>query len=177
MSMRERLLLLLRTSWLDGWRRADYYRRKRLLMFQGEHCYFANRDFGTEPYLVSVGKNVYIAAHVKFVTHDISVKMLMNRSPNLQLENIKPINIGDNVFVGLGSIIMPGANISSDIIIGAGSVVVGSLEPGYVYAGSPARKIRKLEDHISQLSKNEYLWRNYRVGQDKKEFLVQYFSK
>ena len=53
-----RLWLLARTLILDGWKWAAFYRRKGLLMSQGSGCYFANRDFGTEPYLISVGDNV-----------------------------------------------------------------------------------------------------------------------
>ncbi|MFP1860369.1 gamma carbonic anhydrase family protein [Lonsdalea quercina] len=54
--------------------------------------------------------------------------------------------IGNRVLVGMGSIILDRAVIEDDVMIGAGSLVVPGkrLESGYLYMGSPARKIRLL---------------------------------
>jgi|GEM_PF-5185192 len=171
-----RLLFLARTSLMDGWKRAAFYKKRAILGAQGQHCYFANRDFGTEPFLVAVGDNVYIAAQVKFITHDISVKMLMNYDPSLDIENIRPIRIGSNVFLGLGTLVCPGAAIGSDVIVGAGSVVVGKLEGGYVYAGSPAKKIRRFEEHVERLRRQPNIWNEKSPGESKEAFLKRFFQ-
>ncbi len=59
--------------------------------------------------------------------------------------------IGDRVLVGMGSIVLDLAVIESDVVLGAGSLVPPRmrLESGYLYLGSPAKKIRALraEDH------------------------------
>ena len=60
------------------------------------------------------------------------------------------ICIDDNVFVGANSTILPNVHISSDIIIGAGTLVNKDLEGGYVYAGIPAEKICKFEDFVEK---------------------------
>ena len=99
----------------------------------------------------------------------------MNRSPELKIENILPIRLGSNVFIGLGSIILPGAEIGSNIIVGAGSVVAGRLDEGFVYAGSPARRVRTLDEHIERLSEKDFLWDSMKPGQSKKEFLSEHF--
>ena len=60
------------------------------------------------------------------------------------LEMASPIRIGENVWVGGGSIICPGVEIGADTVIGAGSVVTKSLPARVVAAGNPCRVIRTL---------------------------------
>ncbi|CPR16540.1 carbonic anhydrase, family 3 [Brenneria goodwinii] len=69
--------------------------------------------------------------------------------------------IGNRVLVGMGSIILDGAVIEDDVMIGAGSLVPPRkhLESGYLYLGSPAKKIRPLsQEEIEGL---EYSAANY----------------
>jgi acetyltransferase-like isoleucine patch superfamily enzyme len=54
------------------------------------------------------------------------------------------IFIGDNVFIGAHCVVLPGARIEPNVIIAAQSTVSGTLESGYIYGGSPARKIKAL---------------------------------
>lgn len=58
-----------------------------------------------------------------------------------------PITIGDNVFIGWGSIILPGVTIGSNCVIGAGSVVTKNVPEGMVAAGNPARVIKTTEEY------------------------------
>jgi acetyltransferase-like isoleucine patch superfamily enzyme len=55
-----------------------------------------------------------------------------------------PVEIGDNVFVGMGVKILKGSTIGSDSVIGAGAVVTGAIPAGVVAAGNPAVVIREL---------------------------------
>lgn len=59
-------------------------------------------------------------------------------------QKVAPVEIGDNVFVGMGARILQGTTIGSDSVIGAGAVVTGSIPAGVVAAGNPARVIRDL---------------------------------
>lgn len=74
--------------------------------------------------------------------------------------------IGDRVLVGMGSILLDGVIVEDNVMIGAGSLVSPGkrLESGYLYLGSPARKIRPLtEEEIGGLlySANNYVgWKN-----------------
>lgn len=54
--------------------------------------------------------------------------------------------IGDRCIIGMGSIVLDGAIIESEVLLGAGSLVPQGrvLESGYLYLGSPAKKIREL---------------------------------
>ncbi|PWC14827.1 gamma carbonic anhydrase family protein [Brenneria roseae subsp. roseae] len=83
--------------------------------------------------------------------------------------------IGNRVLVGMGSIILDGAIIEDDVMIGAGSLVSPGkrLESGYLYFGSPAKKIRPLtQEEIEGLiySSNNYVrWKNEYLTQDKEK--------
>jgi carbonic anhydrase/acetyltransferase-like protein (isoleucine patch superfamily) len=57
-------------------------------------------------------------------------------------------SVGDRVLVGMGSIIMDGAVVETDVVIAAGALVTPGkrLRSGYLYAGSPAREVRSLSE-------------------------------
>ena len=57
---------------------------------------------------------------------------------------VRPITIGDDVWVGMRAIILSGANVGHGAIIGAGAVVTGDVEPMTVVSGNPARLVRRL---------------------------------
>ena len=57
---------------------------------------------------------------------------------------VKPIEIGDNVWIGNRSIILPGVSIGKNSVIGAGSVVTKSIPSDYLAAGNPAELKKKL---------------------------------
>jgi maltose O-acetyltransferase len=62
------------------------------------------------------------------------------------LENGKPIEIGSDVWVGGGALILPGVRIGSRSVIGAGSVVTRDVPEGVLAAGNPCRVVRDLGD-------------------------------
>jgi acetyltransferase-like isoleucine patch superfamily enzyme len=57
----------------------------------------------------------------------------------------RPIHIGDNVWIGFGSCILPGVAIGEGSIVGARSVVTEAVPPYTIVAGNPARVVRTLE--------------------------------
>jgi maltose O-acetyltransferase len=58
----------------------------------------------------------------------------------------KPVDIGADVWVGGGAIILPGVSIGARAVIGAGSVVTRSIPPGVFAAGNPCRVIREITE-------------------------------
>ena len=84
-------------------------------------------------WLVRIGDDVTLAPGVRLIAHDASMKT------HLGYARIGKIEIGDRVFIGAGSIVLPGVRIGSDTIIGAGSVVSRSIPEGVVAYGNPAR--------------------------------------
>lgn len=59
-------------------------------------------------------------------------------------EFARPVDIGSDVWVGGGAIILPGVRIGSQAVIGAGSVVTRDVPPGVFAAGNPCRVIRQI---------------------------------
>jgi acetyltransferase-like isoleucine patch superfamily enzyme len=54
----------------------------------------------------------------------------------------RPVVIGDNVWLGVGVIVLKGAKIGDNTVIGANSVVMGEIPANVVAAGNPCRVIR-----------------------------------
>jgi len=60
-----------------------------------------------------------------------------------QSSEIKGVTIGDNVWIGSRVTILPGVNVGDGVVIGAGSIVTKNLENNGIYAGNPAKLIKK----------------------------------
>lgn len=105
--------------------------------------------FGSEPYLISLGDHVTVTSGVRFVTHDGGVWVLRNEHPRLDV--FGRISVGNNVFIGLGSLILPGVTIGDNVVIGAGSVVNKSIPSNSVAAGVPARVLGSIENYRARM--------------------------
>lgn len=64
-----------------------------------------------------------------------------------------PVVIGRHVIVGTGSVILPGAQLGVGSAIGALSLVTKNCDPFWIYAGYPAKKIKKRDDKMLLLEK------------------------
>ena len=67
-----------------------------------------------------------------------------HRDPKLRgqlIERALPVNIGQDVWIGGGAIILPGVTIGDGAIVGAGSVVTKDVAPGVTVVGNPARVV------------------------------------
>lgn len=92
---------------------------------------------------VNIGENVFIAPGVCIACAGHSI------DPRQRAEGIstsKPINIGNDVWIGANATICPGVTIGNGTVIGAGSVVVKDIPSGVVAAGNPCKVIRKITD-------------------------------
>lgn len=101
--------------------------------FQSFGCYF--QAFGT----ITIGHGTYIAPNVGLITanHD-PADLDTHLDP-------KPIVLGENCWIGMNSVILPGVTLGPGTVVGAGSVVTKSFPDGNcVIGGNPARKIKNL---------------------------------
>lgn len=90
---------------------------------------------------IKIGNNVFLGPGVQIYTafHPVKAEERI-KGPELA----SPVIIGDNVWIGGGSIICAGLSIGSNTTIGAGSVVVKDIPSGVVAAGNPCRMIRTI---------------------------------
>lgn len=99
--------------------------------------------FSAEPYLVTLGDNVFISVGARFVCHDGSTLPFRREIPDLDVAG--EIILGDNIFVGTGALVLPGVRIGSNCIIGANAVVTRDVPDNSVAAGNPARVVNTIE--------------------------------
>lgn len=102
----------------------------------GEDCVIFTDQFSLEPYLVKIGDRVAVAGGTVFLTHDGAAWLLRRRRPDAQ--HFGRIIVGDDTFIGHGCIILPGARIGTNCVVGAGSVVRGEIPDNAVVMGNPA---------------------------------------
>lgn len=116
-----------------GLRVGRNFRRNEHCIIDQSHCW-----------LIEIGDNVTLAPRVHILAHDASMWFETGYS------RIAPVRIGNNVFIGAGSIILPGCTIGDNVVIGAGSLVTHSIDGNSVVAGNPARRIMDYDDFISK---------------------------
>ena len=94
------------------------YLRKRGCTI-GKNCQIiGNVDFGSEPYLITIGDNVRFSNGVSITTHDGGVWVLRHLDKQLaDIDKFGKVQIGNNVHIGMESVIMPNVTIGSNVII------------------------------------------------------------
>lgn len=103
--------------------------------FQKGGCYFQAASDAH----ITIGKGTCIAANVGLITANHDLYDLSKSAPG------KDINIGEECWIGMNSVILPGVTLGNHTIVGAGSVVTKSFPDGYiVIAGNPAKKLKEL---------------------------------
>lgn len=98
------------------------------------------------PWMLKIGDYCKITKGTVILTHDYS-RSVLRRVYGDVIGEAGMTLIGDNVFIGMNSVILMGTHIGDNVIIGAGSVVSGNVPSNCVIAGNPARVIRTLDEH------------------------------
>lgn len=134
---------------------------RRLFAEIGEDCYIepplhanwgCHTHFGNHVYAnfnltlvddgdIFVGDNVMFGPNVTLATAGHPVEPERRR---LGMQFNIPIHIGNNVWIGTGSIILPGVTIGDNTVIGAGSVVTKDIPANVVAVGNPCRILREI---------------------------------
>ena len=104
---------------------------------------------------IRIGNRVLIASNVQFYTssHPVLPKERLvddwkEKGTTFFRTYARPIEIKDNVWIGGGSILLPGVTVGENSVIGAGSVVNRSIPANCVAVGNPCRVIRTLEEEV-----------------------------
>lgn len=92
---------------------------------------------------IRIGKNCVIAAGVNIIDSNGHEVKSLNRTVGRDIP--KEIIIGDNVWIGLNSIVLKGSNIGTNSVIAAGSVVKGQFPNNSIISGNPAKLTDKIK--------------------------------
>lgn len=137
-------------------------------VFIGENCDIQDVSFGSEPYLITIGNNVQITNGTKIFTHG-GAHVLRGKHP--EIDFFGKVKIGNNVYIGNSTLILPGVTIGSNVIIGAGSVVSKSVPDNVVVAGNPAKIICSLDDFENKMIKLD-VKSKFMNSEEKKKYLL-----
>ncbi len=101
----------------------------------------------------TIGQEIRIGSHVLFANnvtvfdvsgHPVDPTQRYLGFPS-EIEKVRPVVIGDNVWLGTNSIILPGVTIGDNSVVAAGSVVRDSVPPNTVVSGNPAQVVKTLK--------------------------------
>ena len=109
----------------------------------------------SRPALLKIGDYCKITAGVIILTHDYS-RSVLRRVYGEVIGEARRTEIGDNVFIGMRSIILMGTKIGKNCIVGAGSICSGEYPDNSVIAGNPAKVICSLDEYYKK-RKSRYI--------------------
>ena len=107
----------------------------------GENFYSNHNLIILDANKVKFGDNVFIAPNCSFYT---AGHPLDSETRNKGLEYAKPIELGDNVWIGGNVVVLPGVKIGSNTVIGAGSVITKDIPSNVVAVGNPCKVIKNI---------------------------------
>ena len=118
------------------------YRAKGVEIGQNTEIYNTKID-SLRPFLVRIGDNTLITGS-RILTHDASTKK------GLGYTKLGRVTIGDNVFIGINTIILPNVTIGNNVIVGAGTVVSKDIPDNSVVVGNPMRIVSTYQETLEK---------------------------
>ena len=119
-------------------------------IFLGNNCEINMNCVFLDCNRITIGDNALIApgVHIYTVFHPVKANERLSKNIHADfpfaISKTAPVSIGNNVWVGGGSIILPGVTIGDNVTIGAGSVVTKSIRSNVLAYGNPCRVIKEL---------------------------------
>ena len=127
----------------------------------GKNLHFGNRVYANFNLTVVDDGEIFVGDKVMFGPNVTIATANHPIEPSLRedcMQYNKPVHIGENVWVGAGTVIVPGVTIGKNSVIGAGSVVVKDIPENVVAVGNPCRVLREIGEHD-----REFFYRNERI--------------
>ena len=133
-------------------------------------------NFGSEPYLITIGDNTTISYDCAFVTHDAATRVIRNLpdgNPETVIYGL--IHVGKNCFIGCRSTVLAGVTIGDNSIIGACSLVNRDIPANVIAAGNPCKVICTLDEYRKKHEK-DFLYMVNLPYEEKKQWLLKHFN-
>ena len=141
-----------KTYTLEEWSQkiVEELREKGASIGQNVDIIDAAIDMGT-PFLLTIGNNVTIT-NCRILTHDASTKKFLGYT------KAGHVTIGNNVFIGAESVILPNTTIGNNVIVGAGTVVACDIPDNSVVIGNPCRVIYSCSEYLEKQEERMKIW-------------------
>lgn len=133
----------------------------------GKNCLLGYSHWSSEPYLITIGNNCQLT-NCRIFTHG-GGNVVRSKLPDF--DAFGKVVIGDWVYIGSDSLIMPGVTIGDYVLVAAGSVVTKSVPAGMVVAGNPARIIGTTENYIERILKYNIATKDFSTKKKRKLLL------
>jgi maltose O-acetyltransferase len=101
----------------------------------GHRTYFDTRA------RIELGRSVFVGMEVMLCTSGHRIGPPEHRAGDYLAE---PIVVGDGAWLGARALVLPGVTVGAGSVVAAGAVVTRDCEPGGLYAGAPARRVKEL---------------------------------
>lgn len=147
---------------------------KRIGVLIGENCKLNGiPNWGSEPWLISLGDHTEISFDCVFITHDGATWCFRNDEKYKNVIKFGKIKIGNNCFIGARSMIMPGVTIGDNSIVAAGALVTKNIPSGEVWGGVPAHFITTTEQYADKCLLNTPDYDRENLRMNKKEEVLK----
>ena len=133
-------------------------------------------QLGTEPFLVTIGDNVYFSGDSSIITHDGAVSKLYDMGiADKKYDMFGRVTIGENCFIGASTTILKGVTIGDNCIIGAGSIVTKDIPSNSVACGIPAKVISTPKEYYLK-NKENFVDTHFLSIYEKRKYFENHFN-
>lgn len=141
----------------------------------GENCRLnGSPNWGSEPWLISLGNHTEISFDCVFITHDGATWVFRDVEKYRGVLKFGKITLGNDCFIGARSIIMPGVSIGDRSIVAAGAVVTKTIPTGEVWGGGPAKFITTVDEYAERCLRSAPEYDTEKFKTHKREEIIRF---
>lgn len=161
----------------DVYKRTEYLIKKNVFKSVGKNFFFQPRVIPADPKLIKFHDNVTVASNVTFINHDVINLMLNNINNEWFKYHSGCIEVGNNVFIGANTTILPNVKIGDNVIISAGSIITKDVPKNTVVGGVPAKVIMPFDEYVEKRRNKDKEIVEYDGTKEKENEIWELFEK